>query len=290
MKNALSSVDSGPLVDRLALIACAILVVVGLVWKRRIHDVGTRGLARWRLDRRRNRARRRKLKSATTGPLRPWRATAWPVWRTSTIAATTRRAPPAGAALRPAATWSSARAESRILPGSYGPWLLGGSQVDELPLVVVGPAVIDPHRRLFAFARDADNSTRGLLSGGRDKSTRIGGTCPALTSRRSGLRRRLIQELELAVGDYWVPVFPAQKMLPDQDIEIWRTGIRVLALEQADGARVLGAAENKLFLLLALRELVPGRQSDRPEDGHYAQSDQQDRHGVPVIRELRLTL
>ena len=225
----------------------------------------------------------------------------------------TIRATPTARASSPA--WrghSPGSAEARS-PAPSEPWpnprspagnsrLLGRGQIDELPFVVMGAAVVNPQGRLFALTCHADNPSRGLLGRREDLGRRPGlcrSTLPAgrrrlsrsaLSPRRqSRLLLRLIQELELAIRDDRILVFPAQKVLLDQHVEARRVRIRIFALEQADCAGVLGAAEDELFLLLAPRQLVPDGHRRRPQDGHDAKGNDENGHRIAVFAVASLT-
>ena len=73
---------------------------------------------------------------------------------------------------------------------------------------------------------------------------------------------------EIVIGDR-IFVLAAQEPLVDEHIEVGRKGARPgFPLEQADGPRVLFAAENELRFPFALRRLVPDRHDDGRAPGN----------------------
>jgi hypothetical protein len=78
-------------------------------------------------------------------------------------------------------------------------------------------------------------------------------------------------------------VLLTQKMLFDKHIEIRRTRVRELALEQPDRVNILLPTEDQLRLFLALRHLLPHWHGDCQRDCHHAHGDQQNRHGVALF-------
>lgn len=69
----------------------------------------------------------------------------------------------------------------------------------------------------------------------------------------------------------------------DQDVNRGRRRIREFALEQANRARVLLAAENELFLFLAGRHVGPYGHQGAHQHGHDAHADQQRGHRIAAV-------
>jgi len=172
-------------------------------------------------------------------------------------------------------------------------WSLRGRRVDERPLVVVRPALVETNRRVGALARHADDAANDCGStrrrgarGGLLTSSLLSG---ALSSRTLTLLSRLAAPLtrawrvrqrdEVVVRDR-VFVLLTQKLLLHKDIEIRRIRVRRPALKHADGVRVLLAPENQLRFFFALRHLLPDRHRRRHQHRHDSQTDDQRGHGV----------
>ena len=157
------------------------------------------------------------------------------------------------------------------------------------------PDVGDAAERAAGLCR-VTGLTLGWLAGGRHAGSPAGWLNTAalpgrLRSRRrgpgrSGPRRSGAastgQREEIVVGDRILEFLP-QKALGDQRVEIGREGVRVLLLEEADGVRVLLAAEDELFFLLPLRRMFPHRHDDGHHDGHDAHRHQEGHHRVTPL-------
>src|SRR6185295_8133766 len=99
------------------------------------------------------------------------------------------------------------------------------------------------------------------------------------------LRRRDlvgVDHLELAVLGHRVLELLAEEVLVQQDVHVRRKRVRVLALKEHDGARVLLAAEDQLRFLLALGRRLPRGQGHGEEDRHDGHGGEQCRHGEAV--------
>jgi hypothetical protein len=111
-------------------------------------------------------------------------------------------------------------------------------------------------------------------------------TSAAGTGRRRSLsRNRLSGQKGLkVVSCNGVLVLLSQESLFHEDVEIrWQRPRASTSLEEPDGAGVLLASEDELFLFLALSHLFPRGHGDCQHDAHDAQGDEQRHHGVPVF-------
>lgn len=183
---------------------------------------------------------------------------------------------------------------------------------DELPFVVMRPALIGPDRFRGALAGDAKNSTlrpSGTLRTERRGWSVLGWTrlssrpslpaaprswcgltsLPAAPGRWGGLTNLACcsacraQRDEITVRD-GVLVFLAKIVPLDQYVDA-RGQILILCLIQPDRANVLQAAEDKFFFLLALRLVTPDWHRDRHQDGHDRQHHEQRGHRVAALVE-----
>jgi hypothetical protein len=185
-----------------------------------------------------------------------------------------------------------------------------GVRVNEIPLVVVGAALVDPDRRFLALADDAEDPAASHL--GRDAAPsrlrrhRLGldappsdpssglGTSGLRTSAlgASGLLRQVDarkERLKLAVLGHRILVFLPEKLLLDENVERRRPRARAhFHLPEPDRPHVLLATEHQFRFLFALRLLPPGWQRRGHEDGHHGEADQQRRHRVAVFPVLTL--
>lgn len=87
---------------------------------------------------------------------------------------------------------------------------------------------------------------------------------------------------EIGVRDRVLEFLPEEFLL-NKYVYRGRRRVRVLALEQPDGSRVLFAAEHELGLSLAPCRLVPDWHGDRQHHGHHAHGDEQNGHGIAAF-------
>ena len=231
---------------------------------------------------------------ASTGPARTAGATEREGTRTGSAASrTTGRATPA----RTARTSLPARPAARLLV-----------HVDERPLVVVVPSLIEPDRLLLALAHDADHAaghggrSEGAGASGRAHSRRSGAESAKSGSDASGGRAAstwsgragaaATQCLAALPGDRAahgdrIEVLARHRvleLLPEvtslhQHVDTGRKGLSP-ALEESNGADVLLTAEHELLFLLPLRVMTPHREGDRHHDRHHGERDEERRHRV----------
>lgn len=89
-------------------------------------------------------------------------------------------------------------------------------------------------------------------------------------------------QLKVVVGN-GVLVFLPQKLLLDQNVDVGWKRVRVLPLEQSNGARVLLPSPNQLFFPLAPGELRPHGERGAHQHRHDAQANQQRGHRVATV-------
>ena len=125
---------------------------------------------------------------------------------------------------------------------------------------------------LQGLARRSAQGFAGLLT----RTRRTGGRGNAL----AGLVG--VDRLEIAVGNR-VFVFPAEETLFNQHIDGRRSRIGKLSLEQANGTRVLVAAENELLLLLDPGQRGPLRHQGPQQNRHHAHANEQGRQCIASL-------
>ena len=167
--------------------------------------------------------------------------------------------------------------------------------VDERPFVVLAAAVVDPQGVVRALRGDADDAagpwgtgvaTAGLQGLARRSAQGFAGLLTR--TRRTGGRGNAlaglvgVDRLEIAVGNR-VFVFPAEETLFNQHIDGRRSRIGKLSLEQANGTRVLVAAENELLLLLDPGQRGPLRHQGPQQNRHHAHANEQGRQCIASL-------
>jgi hypothetical protein len=184
------------------------------------------------------------------------------------------------------------------------PWTRADVGKDELPLVVLVPALVKPNGLFLALAGDADDarSNGGLLlprparlsergHGWRHRRPQrrltLSGPLPSLLARRLGRARLLLcagrDNSKLAVLHHRIFVLLPKEALGNQEVDGRRQRAGVLPLEQIDGPDVLLAAKHELRLALALHFVSPDRHGDREHDGQHRDRDEERGHGVSFM-------
>lgn len=179
------------------------------------------------------------------------------------------------------------------------PGLAGERREDELPLVVVRGALVEPNRRVGGLAGHPDHAPAGagraaglawpaggrtpLRAAGRPAATawRGWGTAPPGPRAAGDLRGE--EDLELAIRGHRVLVLLAQEPLLDEQVDVRRERAGELALEEGDGARVLLAPEHQLGFLLAGRLVPPDRHGERHQHAHDGDAHEQRGHRVAFV-------
>ena len=89
-----------------------------------------------------------------------------------------------------------------------------------------------------------------------------------------------IGHLTAGLAPHPVTACRTKEALLDEHIEAGGRLIRIFALVLVDGPRVLLAAEDELFFLLAPNEMRPGRERDAEHDGHDRHRHEERDHHV----------
>jgi hypothetical protein len=146
----------------------------------------------------------------------------------------------------------------------------------ELPEVVARRAAEGPDRCLLALAGHAADATH--------RHPRLLGILRLLRilDPWCGLRHARRDELPLAFLGKRILVFLPEVPAFDEHVDVRRKGAG-LSLIGGNRARVLIAAKDRFFFLLALGLMSPHRHGDGHEDGHDGHHDEQGRHRVSTL-------
>ena len=211
------------------------------------------------------------------------------------------------ATLRPLGTASAAGTARLPSPtGTAGSaWRL--HDVEERPLVVMIPPLVEANRLFLALADDphhaagngaAEPGARGGATGRAAPETAGGGHSPA--TRLAALCRLPGAAATLArngaSGGDGIEVLPGNgifvflsKVAPlDEHVDAGRERLGAL-VEEADGADVLLTAKDEFFFLLPLGLVPPDRQRDGHEHRHHRHGHEQGGHRIAFVAGSSLT-
>lgn len=249
------------------------------------------------------------LTAAGTAPSRCASAgSSWRKWH--------RQAAPSAAGEHPAAAVGATATSIRAarLSGSAGPPRLTAPagtarllhDVEERPLVVMVPSLIETNRFLFALAHHAHQAARNGAAESSARGRRPGAKASRGRTAATGLRAARLPATDAAAADRLPTLagdaaacrnrdevvardrifeFLADVAPLDQDVDARRKrlGLRLVEPNRPD---VLLAAEDELGFLFALRLMTPHGHGDGHQHRHHGERDEQRRHRVPFLAGL----